>query len=521
MTQQLILAQLNFTAGQVEQNYLKILKVVEQYNEQEALIVFPELCLTGYPCRDLLFYNHFISKCWTFAEHLKCKVKRATIVIGLPILEGHKLMNAAVVLHNGQEIARHYKNKLPNYGPLDEPRYFATCDKQTTFEWNGQTIAIAICEDMWQADFVAKIPKCDLLLSLNSSPYAKNKLKIREDLAIKAAKEHHCHVLYANLVGAEDEMVYDGHSFVVNASGALIKRYAGYQEVVDTVEFDVKEVVAKENVIANVYEVVKLGLQDYINKNNIKSVIVGSSGGIDSAVTLCMAVEAIGAKCVQSVMLPYQYTDETSKTYAQQLANNLGINHREIPIATVVASIKNLHPDFSSHDTTMQNIQSRARAIILMALSNAQGHLVLATGNKSEIAVGYATLYGDMCGGYAPIKDLYKTEVYQLAAYINASHNVIPIGIIEREPTAELKPNQTDQQSLPPYDQLDAIIHHYVEQKASMADFHKLGIDVALAESVIKKMQHNEFKRKQGPIGPIVSNQSFGSDWRFPLHPIR
>ena len=511
----IVFAQLNTNAGNIEANFSKIRNIIADYNTTSNLIIFPEMALSGYPCSDILQLPQFHNQCQLFLDELARFVAKPTVVIGTPVLRDGILFNAAVVLKSGKQILEYYKHNLPNYSVFDEKRYFTAGTEYKTFTWNKQRVALAICEDLWDEGFIAKLPDAELLVSLNASPFTIDKQAHRAKILTAISKSKSLNIAYINQAGAEDELVFDGHSMLVTPATAFV--FAGFVESVATIKQIATDNNCLEDKQQNIHDALVLGIKDYFVKNQFKKAIIGSSGGIDSAVALCLAVQALGSENVVSAMLSYKYTSADSIKYAEQLANNLSIKHRHIDIVDAVAAIINSFADNTLTDLTLQNIQSRVRANILMAIANNENRLLLTTGNKSEMAVGYSTIYGDMCGAFNVIKDLYKTEVYALAKHINKKQ-LIPSFIIDREPSAELAKNQKDSDSLPPYRMLDKILYGYIEQKQSPKQLSSEAVPIILVEHIVNKIKLNEYKRQQSPPGVKISEVAFGKDWRFPIH---
>ena len=517
----IIVAQINTTAGQIESNFRKIIHIIEQFNHRQCLIIFPEMALSGYPCQDIWLHPKFIAKCATFTNYILKKVQKPTVVLGLPLQDQGLIYNSAIVLQGGREKGRYYKQVLPNYKIFDEKRYFTAGRQNLSFKWNDKSVALSICEDLWSDDFVKSMPNCDLLISLNASPFTKNKLQQRETILTNIARQKKCSIAYINQVGGEDELVFDGYSMLVDSTGKIVQRCAGFQEQTANWELGSTGDTKIPEQPQQLLQALQLGLKDYLRKGGFKKALVGSSGGIDSALTLCIAVNALGAENVESIMLPYQYTALESITAAKELAQNFNIKHSVVNITAAVDGINSCLSQFKLSPIALQNIQSRSRAQILMALSNSQNSLLLTTGNKSELAMGYATLYGDMCGAFNVLKDVYKTEVYNLARWINRNREVIPSFIIDREPTAELAENQLDSQTLPQYEVLDEILQSYIEKSHALEQPSTDGKSEILVEEIISQLKKNEYKRSQAPIGTRISEKAFGRDWRYPLHDYR
>ncbi len=541
-----VMAQLNLMVGDIEGNTSLVLKNAERaISEFDAdVIVFPELTLTAYPPEDLLL-----------RPSLKLRIDRAIdailkadlpihIVLGFPESIDGKLFNALTVLEGGSRLATYHKQCLPNYQVFDERRYFHAGDKPCVLQIAGIRVGFTICEDMWEQDPFqqARDAGADLMININASPYHIHKLEQRRALLKQRSIEGGFPIIYVNLVGGQDELVFDGASMAMSASGEchyLAPNFeAGLHLVnVDILNSDSQEFAAKrceiprqslaaeQSSIASVYHALVLGVRDYVNKNKFVGTVLGLSGGIDSALTLAIAVDALGRERVQAVMMPFEYTSKLSLDSAAEQAKSLAVEYRVIPIAHIYAAfIEALEHEFAGLpvDVSEQNIQARCRGVILMAISNKKQLMVLTTGNKSECAVGYSTLYGDMAGGFDVLKDVSKTLVYQLATYRNTEYGsqgeaVIPQQVIDRPPSAELAPNQLDQDSLPPYDDLDRILELYIENDYSADAIVAEGYAEAVVKKVLRLVDLNEYKRRQSPIGVRLTPRGFGRDRRYPI----
>lgn len=531
MSVKVAIAQINSTVGDLTKNRLLIENFVQKAVENGADIVLtPELSLTGYPPQDLLlqsdFYRATQKELLLLARTLG-KYQDLYTIVGHHKIAHHQCYNACSILINGQISDTYFKQKLPNYSVFDEHRYFASGKKTLTFSVKGTCFGLIICEDIWNEEPAkqAKTEGADILLVPNSSPFQIDKIQNRYDVVRKHATSIGLSTIYANMVGGQDELVFDGNSFAIDKDGDLKATLHHCQEDLAIIECHqgkitnscVKPSLTQEETI---YKVLVLGLKDYIEKNGFPGVIVGLSGGVDSALVLALAYDALGKEKVRAVMMPSQYTSEISNIDALDMVKRLNISYEILPISTCFTAFKQtLAKPFQTlpEDTTEENLQARIRGTLLMALSNKSGHLVLTTGNKSETAVGYCTLYGDMAGGFAVIKDVYKTLVYQLCHYRNAISPIIPNRILTRPPSAELKPNQCDQDSLPPYDILDEIVKQYMEEYKSIKEIAALGYDTADIKKVIHLLRRNEYKRKQAPVGIKLTARSFGLDWRYPI----
>lgn len=528
MTLKIALAQLNFTVADIAGNVGKILKAVEHAKQRGAdVVVFPELCVTGYPPEDLLLRDDFLNQAQRAVEKLVDSISGITAVIGFPRRQNGGVFNAAAAVGDGRIVAEYHKMALPNYGVFDEQRYFKVGEHTCLFEINGSRLALTICEDIWQPGIIARNRDAgaDIILTLNASPFHAGKMQQREDIICRQVREAGVPLVYVNQIGGQDELIFDGASFVADRHGDIVYRAAEFEEQLDIVEFQ-QHVPAKTGIVAlyqpviSEYKALVLGIKDYVRKNGFKGAILGLSGGIDSALVLALAVDALGADQVEAVSMPSRYTAEMSNEDARLEAEALGIPFHTIPIEPAVNAFNGmLEPLFAGtkRDTTEENIQARCRGVLLMALSNKQGKLLLTTGNKSEMSVGYATLYGDMAGGFAPLKDVSKLLVYQLAEYRNTLSPVIPPRVITRPPSAELAPDQKDEDSLPPYALLDPILALYIEQDRSASEIIKLGYPREAVERAISLVDRNEYKRRQSPPGIRITPRAFGRDRRYPI----
>ncbi|WP_039046716.1 NAD+ synthase [Plesiomonas shigelloides] len=527
------LAQLNMLVGDIEGNAQKIITTTrEQADAGADLVVFPELALTGYPPEDLLLRPDLMVRVNAQLDLIAQVSHKTAVLVGHPWPEDGKLYNALSVYAEGRLLIRYYKQKLPNYGVFDELRYFSAGDKNALLELNGVRLGLLICEDLW---FDAPVDAlhaagAEVIVSINASPYDQEKPQVRQRLL-----EGHCRrtglpLLYLNQIGGQDELVFDGCSKVFNAQGEMTHRLAAFAEQVEQVSLHKQQDVltitpmaqpaVAQGLLAQTYQALVLAVRDYVTKNGFQGAVLGLSGGIDSALTLAIAVDALGADKVQAVMMPFRYTADISVADAKEEADLLGIEFDIVSIEPMFdAFMQQLAPMFAGteRDTTEENLQARCRGVMLMALSNKRRRLVLTTGNKSEMAVGYATLYGDMAGGFDVLKDVPKTLVFQLSEYRNTLSYVIPQRVIDRPPSAELAPDQVDQDSLPPYDILDAILHAYVEQDKSVADLVAMGFEEDVVRKVIRLVDINEYKRRQAAVGPRITARNFGKDRRYPI----
>jgi NAD+ synthetase len=524
----LAIAQINCNVGDLAGNTAKIVEYAERARQAGAsLVVTPELALSGYPPEDLLLRDGFFEACDASVAEIARQVRGITLVLGHPRQTEEGRFNAASVIRDGEVIASYHKHNLPNYTVFDEKRYFDPGARPCVFEADSMKVGLNICADVWEegAALRAREAGAELLLVLNASPYHMNKQVSRYEAIRDRVAETGIPVVYANLVGGQDELVFDGASFVLDGDGQLTHQFTDFDECLGLVEIRERgpvpgDIAPPRSLEASVYRALILGVRDYIGKNGFPGVLLGLSGGIDSALTLAIAVDALGADRVRAVMLPSQYTADMSLEDARSMATALGVRYDVFPIRPVFDSfLSTLSGEFRglAQDTTEENIQARVRGTLLMALSNKHGSIVLTTGNKSEMAVGYSTLYGDMAGGFAVIKDINKTMVYRLARYRNSLGPVIPERVITRAPSAELRPNQTDQDSLPPYDLLDQIVEAYMEQDLSVKDMLALGYPEQEVHRVVRLIRVSEYKRRQAPVGIRVTPRGFGKDWRYPI----
>ncbi|HEX5363936.1 MAG TPA: NAD+ synthase [Gallionella sp.] len=524
----LAIAQINSVLGDLPGNVARISQYAEQARAQGArLLLTPELSLCGYSPEDLLLRDGFYLACAQALEELAAKLPDIAVVVGHPLERDGKRYNAASLLRGGRVDATYLKYELPNYAVFDEERYFEHGTEPCIFELDGVRFGLNICADIWEAEAArrARDAGAQVLLVLNASPYAMGKQASRQRVIRERIAESQMAVVYANLVGGQDELVFDGNSFAMDAQGVLSAQGVSFEEQLIMLELrdDLRPVGALIPGLseeAEVYRALCLGVRDYIGKNRFPGVLLGMSGGIDSALTLVVAVDALGADKVHAVMMPSAYTAQISLDDSREMVKTLGVRYDEFPIAPMLQGyLDTLKTTFSgrAEDTTEENLQARIRGTLLMAMSNKFGSLVLTTGNKSEMAVGYATLYGDMAGGFAVLKDVCKTLVYRLARYRNTLGAAIPERIITRPPSAELRADQTDQDSLPPYDVLDAILAGYVEQDKSIPEIVAQGYAEADVRRVVHLIRISEYKRRQSAVGIRVTERSFGKDWRYPI----
>ena len=526
------LAQINSTVGDLAGNSARIVDAARRAAAAGADIVLtPELSLVGYPPEDLLLRASFYAKSQSVLRDLAAQLADLPdlrVVVGHPLREGSSAQyNAASVLCGGEILHTYRKHALPNYTVFDEKRYFHPADDVCVFDVKGTRFAINICEDTWYAEMPRKAREqgAQVLLVLNASPYHMHKQHLRIETLRETVSRQQMGLVYLNLIGAQDELVFDGTSFVLDGSGQLCAQLKSFEEDFALVTFDDGQPLSLPlpeplSLEAQVYSALVLGVRDYVGKNGFPGAIIGLSGGVDSALTLAIAVDALGKDNVRAVMMPSPYTAEISWVDSRDMAARLGIRYDEISIADCFDGFqRSLAPLFAGlpEDTTEENLQARIRGTLLMALSNKTGAIVLTTGNKSEMATGYCTLYGDMAGGYAVIKDIVKTLVYRLCDYRNAINEVIPQRILTRAPSAELRPNQLDQDSLPPYDVLDGILKLYMEDGEGVAELLAAGYRKQDVDRITRLVKINEYKRRQAPVGPRITHRAFGRDWRYPI----
>ena len=549
-------AQKSFPVGAIQKNKQTILDCFEAAEEKEAdILIFPELALTGYPPEDLLLRESFVGKNFAVLEELAEFSSSTSGVVGFVdrnLDDNHTdkqkrdIANAAAIIQNGDVKGIYHKCFLPNYSVFDEARYFAKGNNPGNVFWYEDIgIGISICEDIWIEDGPSSQQVengASLIININASPYDQNKTDLRKELVVKQAKKLGVPIIYLNMVGGQDELVFDGGSFVVDGKGEILYQAQQFEEEIFYIDLDLEvkeqpkgpilEIRQKGSELnplqsaqllsknESLYSALKLGLFDYVSKNNFEKVLVGLSGGIDSALTATIAVDALGSDNVVGVALPSKYNTEESLVDARLLAENLDIEFKVIEIEEIVNIFRNTLKESVNDElgqTTDENIQSRVRGNILMALSNQTGAMVVSTGNKSEMAVGYSTLYGDLAGGFALLKDLYKTEVYNLANFRNSISSVIPQNTIDKEPSAELRPDQFDKDSLPEYELLDEILRMYIEEDSSSEKIISKGIDENIVYDVLSKVDRNEYKRKQVAPGVKLTEKAFGKDRRMPI----
>ena len=536
-TLRIALAQLNLFVGDVSGNTQRVIDVSARARDElkADLVLFPELSLSGYPPEDLLFHTGLRRQVEAALQKVKDETSGITVMVGYPEYAEGGIFNAAAVLRDGSQLANYRKQELPNYKVFDEKRYFRNGRDTRVIELNGIRTALLICEDVWEPApaKAAADAGAELIVVINGSPYSLDYQARREAVVRDRVLDSGLPIVYVNLLGGQDELVFDGGSFVMNAAGEVVQRVAPFIEALVTVDIDlidgkvvprpahIEPLLSQE---ASVYGALVLGVRDYVDKHRFPGVVLGLSGGIDSALTLAIAVDALGADRVHVVMMPSRYTSQMSLDDAALQARTLDVRYDVISIEGMFAATLDALKDvFAGRepDTTEENIQARIRGVLLMAISNKTGRMLVTTGNKSEMAVGYATLYGDMNGGFAPIKDCSKMLVYRLANYRNsvspANAQVIPQRVIDRPPSAELRPDQKDSDSLPPYEILDAILELFIEDDLSVDEITARGFDRVTVGRVLDMVKRNEYKRRQAPPGVRISDRAFGRDWRYPI----
>ena len=529
------MAQVNTFVGDLAGNCERVIAVCKEASAKapDAVVVFPELTLTGYPPEDLLLRPGLPAQVDRLLQRL-CDELPPTlwVVIGYPRQSEQGLHNSAGVIHGGNIVAEYHKQALPNYQVFDEVRYFVPGQEPCVLEIQGHRVGITICEDIWTPEptALAAAAGAQLLINLNASPFHRGKRAQRQQLVAQRACDHGLPVVYVNQVGGQDELVFDGASFATHADGTVAVAAPEFEEALCWLDCErdaagqpmilAGQIAEPYTDVAAVWQALVLGVRDYVNKNGFPGVVLGLSGGIDSAVTLAVAVDALGPERVHAVMMPFRYTATMSIEDAEQEAELLGVAYRSISIEPLYQSFMGaLAGEFEGlpANITEENLQARCRGVLLMSISNKKNLLVLTTGNKSELAVGYSTLYGDMAGGFDALKDCPKMLVYALARYRNSVSPCIPERVITRPPSAELAPDQKDEDSLPPYDVLDAIIEHYVEEDLSAADIVALGFSEADVQRVVRLIDLNEYKRRQAPVGVRITQRAFGRDRRYPI----
>ncbi len=527
------LAQIDLSVGDVVGNTSKILEYATRARDdlQADLVVFPELSVCGYPPEDLLFHAGLRRQTEHAVDEIRKATRDAAILIGFPEYIDDRIYNSCAVFRDGELLCAYRKQLLPNYSVFDEVRYFSEGRDAAVFRINGVAIGLTICEDIWQPSPVeaARSAGAECIITINGSPYELNSQHRREKTVHARIAEAGVPLIYLNMVGGQDELVFDGGSFVMQASGEIVFRAAPFEEGLHCiqlsggaggVDIEPAEVFAELPTEESVYRALVSGTRDYVEKHRFPGVVVGLSGGIDSALVLAIACDALGADRVRAVMMPFRYTSTMSQEDAAKEAAELGVQYDVVPIEPIYESIlAQLGPLFEGleEDVTEENIQARCRGLLLMAISNKTGHMLLTTGNKSEMAVGYATLYGDMAGGFAPIKDCSKSLVYRLVRYRNSIGDVIPERVITRPPSAELRPGQKDSDSLPDYDVLDPILEAFIEEDLSVEEIAERGFDRDTVIRILEMVKRNEYKRRQAPPGVRISSRAFGRDWRYPI----
>lgn len=527
------LAQINVVVGAMQSNVDRIIEFARRARDEfdADLMVCSELVITGYPPEDLLLRPGFIARVEQQLQRLCESVKDIDLIVGYPKKTDNGLFNVGVLIQNGKITHEYRKNKLPNYSVFDEKRYFLPGQKTCVIDYKGILLGLTICEDIWGRGPVENtvIEGAEIVININGSPYHTNKIPERRAVVCECARSLRTPIIYVNQVGGQDELVFDGASFAIDKDGGVVHQMGSFEESLSTVRVvsdnsgirvSGSEKVVESGFHKSIYDALVLGVRDYVNKNGFSGVVIGLSGGIDSALTTAIAVDALGKANVDVIMMPFRYTSDMSKHDAQAEADALGVQYHVIPIDPMYdAFVKQLTPLFAGRgeDTTEENIQARCRGVTLMAYSNKTGRMVLTTGNKSEISVGYATLYGDMVGGYNAIKDVPKMLVYELARYRNTISQVIPERVICREPSAELRPDQTDQDSLPPYEILDAILELYIERDTRPKDIVAEGYPEEYVSQVIRLVDQNEYKRRQSAPGVRITKRAFGRDRRYPI----
>jgi NAD+ synthase (glutamine-hydrolysing) len=532
-TLRIALAQLDLFVGDVAGNTQRVIDTAAEARDRlkADLVMFPELALCGYPPEDLLFHKGLRRQVLAALERVRTQTSGVAVMVGYPEYAENDIYNAAALLRDGALLANYRKQELPNYLVFDEKRYFKPGRETRIVEMQGIRVALLICEDVWEPNpaLAAKEAGAQLIVVINGSPYSLRYQTRREAIVRERVKETGLPVVYVNMVGGQDELIFDGGSFVMNAQGEVVQRARPFQEELYAVEIDLVdgravprpgriEPISSEE--ASVYGALVLGVRDYVSKHRFPGVVLGLSGGIDSALTLSIAVDALGADRVHAVMMPSRYTSQMSLDDAASQARALGVTYDTISIEGMFESaLRALSGVFAGRepDTTEENIQARCRGLLLMAISNKTGRMLLTTGNKSEMAVGYATLYGDMAGGFAPIKDCSKLLVYRLAHYRNSLAAVIPTRVIERPPSAELRFEQRDSDALPPYEVLDPILELFIEDNLSVDEISARGFDRETVGRVLELVKRNEYKRRQAPPGVRISDRAFGRDWRYPI----
>jgi len=527
------LAQINVTVGAIESNVDRIIEYAQRARDELRcdLLVCAEMVITGYPPEDLLMRPGFHARVEQQLERLCQEIKGIDVIVGYPKQEGGKMFNIGALLSGGKVLHEYKKMELPNYAVFDEKRYFTAGDTTCVFDYKGVALGLTVCEDIWHDGAVERAVDdgAEVIININGSPYHSDKISERRGVVCARAKKVNTPVIYVNQVGGQDELVFDGASFACDASGQVVHQMVSFDEALSavsvnktdkTLRVEGSEDVPESTLLNSIYDALVLGVRDYVRKNGFSGVVIGLSGGIDSALTTTIAVDALGPENVDVIMMPFRYTSDISQEDAYLEAKALGINYHVISIEPMYeAFVKQLAPVFEGYeeDVTEENIQARCRGLTLMAYSNKTGRMVLTTGNKSEMSVGYATLYGDMVGGYNAIKDVPKVLVYELAKYRNSVSPVIPERVITREPSAELRPDQIDSDSLPEYEVLDPILELYVEQDMPPAAIVAKGYPAEAVSKVIRLVDRNEYKRRQAAPGVRITKKAFGRDRRYPI----
>jgi NAD+ synthase (glutamine-hydrolysing) len=524
------IAQMNPVVGDVEANVTHMLALCRRAHDtlRADLVIFPELVLCGYPPEDLLFHRGFARDVAEALQRLAQSLNGMAVLVGYPEYAGEAIHNSAILLRPDGPPVVYRKQVLPNYGVFDEKRYFQPGAEPCVVKMKGVRLGITICEDLWGPEVMQHTAAAgaEVLISINGSPYDTGKLARREALLRERNTETGLPIIYVNIAGGQDELIFDGGSMAMSREGELVYRAPFFTEALELVEVEPGGRVVPARVtpppefVEGVYRALVLGVADYVNKHNFPGVVLGLSGGVDSALTLAIAVDALGPGRVRAVMMPSRYTTEMSREDAERQARTLGVHYDVVSIEPIFEGARQALAEVFRglpEDVTEENIQARCRGMILMAMSNKFGSMLLTTGNKSEMAVGYATLYGDMAGGFAPLKDCSKTLVYRLAAHCNRHAEVIPRRVIERPPSAELRPGQVDTDALPPYEVLDPILEAFIEEDCSVDQIVERGFDRAVVGRILGMVKRNEYKRRQAPPGIRISRRAFGRDWRYPI----
>lgn len=532
MALKIALVQFNPTVGDVVGNATRILEFAKVAAEQGdvSAVVFTELALTGYPPEDLLLRRDFLQVVRRELERIMTASPEMMLILGYPELDQGNLYNSVAMLKSGALVANYRKQVLPNFGVFDEKRYFQPGDQPCVFDLDGVQVGISLCEDIWSSEPAQKLANAgaQLILNLNASPFHAGKIVQRESVLRQRVQDTGLPIVYVNQVGGQDELVFDGASFVMNHQGEITQRLAEFEEQIATVTFVKSEVPMPQPVasnppmssVASIYQAIVLGIRDYVRKHGFQGAVLGLSGGVDSALTLALASDALGPESVQVVLMPSRYTADMSNEDAIAEAVALGVAYEVIPIEQAFHAFKSMLAasfEGTQADVTEENLQARCRGVLLMAISNKKRRILLTTGNKSEMSVGYATLYGDMAGGFAPINDVPKMLVYALCRHRNSISPVIPKRVLTRPPSAELAPDQKDEDSLPPYPVLDDILERYVEKDQSQEEIIAAGHEAATVKRVLRLVEQNEYKRRQAPPGVKISQRAFGRDRRYPI----